>query len=87
MAQPAQVTTTLPWGEYVVIDNGPATTTTTLNSGAPIGFDTTTGATAQAATPILSGAGNGTVPDFVDDQTVILNSALTGIRVTFQNPS
>ena len=86
MAQPLVVTTILPSGEYNVIDNGPAQTMTVLNQTSPIGFDTTTGALAQMVA-VTSGNQNGSMPDFVEDQTVIINSATTGIRIGFLNPS
>jgi len=88
MAQPAQLTTGLPGGEYSVIDNSAAPTFPTLDiTKEHIGYDTgLTGAIGQDATPILSGAGNGTIPDFVDDSTVILNSSAT-TRLLFLNPA
>jgi hypothetical protein len=87
MAQPTQVTTGLPGGEYSVIDNAAAPSFPTLDiTKEHIGYDTTTGAVGQNATPVLSGAGNGTIPDYVDDATVILNSQLS-TRLLYINPA
>src|SRR6266446_2034623 len=59
MAQPAQIKTALPSGEYVVIDNAAAPTFPTLSAIAYLGYDTTTGAVAQDINTFL----NGTIPD------------------------
>ena len=102
MAQPVQCLASLsPNGTYVIIDNGaPGVVVTAAGTpqitnnqtginadGATLGFDTcATGAQAQGV-PVSSGNQNGSLPDFVEDQTIILNSALTGIRVLWSSPS
>lgn len=60
MAQPAQVKTALPAGDYVVVDNSAAPAFPTLSASTHIGYDTTVpGAIAQDTNAFL----NGTVPD------------------------
>ena len=71
-----------PGGEYSVIDNGPAPAATVLNAGAPIGYDTTTGAASQGSNPFS----NGTIPDCINSATTILNSPAT-TRLLYRNPA
>lgn len=91
MAQAVQITTTLPSGEYVVIDNAAAGNFTgnggtrgTSTAGAP-GYDTTWGATLPGTGGTLSQATNpytnGTIPGFVASAT------LTTAAVVFKNPA
>jgi hypothetical protein len=62
MAQPAQVTTGLPSGEFVSVDNAASPTFPTLSAGTHIGYDTKTGAIDQGLNP------------FADTGTVLLDS-------------
>lgn len=63
MAQPAQIKTGLPSGEFVVIDNASAPAFPVLSAGTHIGYDTMTGAVAQG------------INSFADTGTVLLDPA------------
>jgi len=67
MAQPAQIKTGLPSGEFIVIDNASAPTFPVLSAGTHIGYDTMTGAVGQGlnsfgdtGTVLLDKSGNDT---------------------------
>ena len=62
MAQPTQIKFATPSGDWCAIDNGAAPAFPTLNAGAGIGYDTTTGAVAQG------------LNSFADTGTVLLDS-------------
>lgn len=71
---------------YSIVDNVAAPTFPTLNAGTHIGYDTVYRVPAQRqGTNQVAGA-NGTIPDFVNVQTSILNNPLSA-TVLFRNPS
>lgn len=82
-----QVSALTPRNEYCVIDNGPAPAATVLDFlKAPIGFDTTTGATLQDANSINAST-NSSIPDWRNKTvTTVLNSQLS-TRLLFCNPA
>jgi hypothetical protein len=66
MAQPTQIKTGLPDGEFIIIDNGAAPTFPTLAQGTHLGYDTlSVGAVAQATNPF--GDTGSTTLDTVND--------------------
>lgn len=84
MAQPAKEKYGTPGNEYCVVDNGPAGAGTP-----PLYYEAASGAIAQGS----NNFGNGTIPDFVNTQTVS-NDTLKGAApavilatIGFKNPS
>ena len=78
-----QIKHNTPGGEYTVIDNGPAPAATVLNAGAPIGYDTTTGATSHGSNPFS----NGSIPGFIaSGATTVVNSS-ANTRLLWRNPA
>lgn len=92
MSQPIQVSASGdPGGQYSIIDNGPCPITitangTTSNNWSPanvLGFDNMAyGAIDQG----INYKPNGTIPDFVNKQTSILNNPMSA-TIGFRNPS
>lgn len=81
-----QVFATTPENSYCIIDNAAAPVYPTLNAGTHIGYDTISRVPATLqGTNQVAGA-NGTIPDFVNKQTSILNNPLTA-TIKFRNPS
>ncbi len=73
MAQPAQIKTGLPSGEFVVIDNATAPTFPSLSAGTHLGYDTTTGANSQG------------LNNFGDTGTVLLDAVNDTASVNFKD--
>jgi len=78
-----QIKHNTPGGEYSVVDNGPAPSATVLNAGAPIGYDTTTGATSHGSNPFS----NGSIPGFLaSGATTVLNNPASA-TIKYRNPA
>ena len=76
--------------EYSIIDNVSAQTFPTLSAGTHIGYDTASvipdfgAAVSQGAIAVTSGTGS--LPDFVNKQTSIINNPATA-TILYKNPS
>jgi hypothetical protein len=76
----------VPGYSYCVIDSGAAPAFPTLSANSHIGYDTVVSGASNQMASVLGSEVNSSRPDWVEDQTSILNNPLSA-TIGYLNPS